>query len=156
VRRIVAQGSALKPASSYYQLAPSGAGKTDKPNINYVTGSLITVEFKERQVESVTVRGKASGFYAEAVPDSSRAGSATDSTAKKPPPATKPPATKPLAPAATKPLAPAATKPPTPAATKPPAPAATKPPTPAATKPPAPAATERPSPNFPEPARSRS
>jgi hypothetical protein len=106
IRRIVANGS-QKPATSYNQVAPSGAGKTDKPNINYVTGDLITVDFKDRQLESVTVTGHASGFYLDAATDSSRAGAAADSAAKKPTAATKSPATKPPP---SKPQPPASTK----------------------------------------------
>jgi lipopolysaccharide-assembly LptC-related protein len=114
VRRIIALGS-QKPATSYYQVAPSGSGKTDKPNINYVTGDLITVEFKNHQVESVTVTGHASGFYLDAATDSSRAGAAADSAAKKLSPAPKSPATKQppskrQPPAGTKPQAPDSTK----------------------------------------------
>ena len=103
VRQIIVFGGAL-PASSYYQVAPSQAIKAAKPNINYVTGRLITVDFKEHKVETVTVAGQGSGFYLEAQSDSVRTASAADSSAKKPsppaskapPPVKKPPAAAPL------------------------------------------------------------
>ena len=79
IRRIIARGSAT-PASSYYQVAQSGEGKTERPNINYVTGRGITVEFKDHQVAYVTVIGQASGFYLEASIDSAATKGARDST----------------------------------------------------------------------------
>lgn len=70
VRQIVAAGS----ARSYYQMAPSGAqGKSNKPSINYVTGRTITVTMHKKEIETVTVIDKATGFYVEARPDSTAA-----------------------------------------------------------------------------------
>lgn len=94
VRQIVARGAAT-PASSFYQVAPGGVGKTDKPNVNYVTGRQITVDFRDRKVESVTVKGSASGFYVEAVPDSTRVKAPADSTSRPPAPSRKAKGTKP-------------------------------------------------------------
>ncbi|HVT40318.1 MAG TPA: hypothetical protein VHE78_14850, partial [Gemmatimonadaceae bacterium] len=84
VRQIIARGTTTSSASSYYQVAPGRAGKTDKPNINYVTGREIIVDFKDHQVESVTVKEQASGFYLEAPSDTVGAKPQTDSTKKRP------------------------------------------------------------------------
>ena len=98
VKNIVASGS----AKSYSQVSPGGTpGKTKTPNVNYVTGQKITVDFVDKAVKTVHVVGKAEGFYAEAAPDSSSVISKSDSTksgAKKDSkpaaqPAAKPPAT---------------------------------------------------------------
>jgi lipopolysaccharide export system protein LptA len=59
-KRIVANGK----ASSYYQLAGSGPGRT-VPNINYVRGRIITVFFENRTVDKVDVIDQASGVYLE-------------------------------------------------------------------------------------------
>ncbi|MEO5590615.1 MAG: hypothetical protein ABIS03_13590, partial [Gemmatimonadaceae bacterium] len=59
-KRIVANGN----ASSFYQLAGAGTGKT-LPNINYVRGRMITVFFADKAVDRVDVIGKASGVYLE-------------------------------------------------------------------------------------------
>lgn len=98
VKRIVASGA----AKSYYQVAPGGMpGKTKSPNVNYVTGKLITVEFVDKAVKTVNVVGTAEGFYAEAAPDSSSIVAKPDSTKTGAKPGTKP-AAKPAAnPAAT-------------------------------------------------------
>ena len=88
VRQIVATGSLASPAASFYQDAPSEADRTGRPNINYVTGRRITVDFRNGQVRNVNVKDKVSGIYLEAVPDSARAKAALDSavraTTKKP------------------------------------------------------------------------
>lgn len=100
VKSIVASGS----AKSYYQVAPGGMpGKTKTPNVNYVTGKLITVNFIDKAVKTVNVIGKADGIYIEALPDSSSVTPRKDSTATKTAPkkdtkpaakpAAKPPAT---------------------------------------------------------------
>ncbi|MBI3566852.1 MAG: hypothetical protein HY084_01435 [Gemmatimonadetes bacterium] len=79
VRQIVARGS----AKSYYQLAPGGTTeRTSTPNINYVTGHNITVDMKDKEIETVTVVQGAAGFYLEVTPDSTKAKAASDSTAK--------------------------------------------------------------------------
>jgi hypothetical protein len=65
MRALVASGS----ASSYYQL-PNNQGPKTKPGLNYVRGRQIVVDFKERDVQTVTVFEKASGVYLEAQPDS--------------------------------------------------------------------------------------
>lgn len=81
IKTIVATGA----ARSFYQASPGGLkAKTSKPNINYVTGSVITVDFRDRQVESVNVKDKAAGFYLEATPDSSSIATSSDSTGTKP------------------------------------------------------------------------
>lgn len=59
-RKIVATGD----ASSFYQLASSGAPK-GPPNINYVRGRIITVLFADKLVDRVDVVDQASGVYLE-------------------------------------------------------------------------------------------
>jgi lipopolysaccharide export system protein LptA len=77
VKNIVASGS----AKSYYQVAPGGMpGKTKTPNVNYVTGKKITVDFVDKAVKTVNVVGKAEGFYAEVAPDSASLTPKGDST----------------------------------------------------------------------------
>jgi lipopolysaccharide export system protein LptA len=85
VRQITARGVAHQQATSYYQVAPNGEPRTDRPNVNYALGDSITVTFLRRQVDSVKVRGHATGFYIEAVADSTAG--RRDSTAKPAPPA---------------------------------------------------------------------
>jgi lipopolysaccharide export system protein LptA len=98
VKNIVASGS----AKSYYQVAPGGMpGKTKTPNVNYVTGKHITVNFVDKAVKMVSVVGKAEGFYAEVAPDSASISIKSDSAKADPKnlskpaakPAAKPPAT---------------------------------------------------------------
>ena len=83
-RRIVANGS----ASSYYQLAGNGPGKT-VPNINYVRGRVITVSFENRTVDKVDVIDQASGVYLE--PSSGAEATTPRTTNGQRPPATPPP-----------------------------------------------------------------
>jgi lipopolysaccharide export system protein LptA len=59
-KRIVATGN----ASSYYQLAADTRIKS-APNINYVKGKAITVQFENREVRTVDVFEQASGVYIE-------------------------------------------------------------------------------------------
>jgi lipopolysaccharide export system protein LptA len=80
-RRIVANGK----ASSYYQLAGNGPGKT-VPNINYVRGRVITVSFENRTVDKVDVIDQASGVYLE--PSSGDTRTTTRTNGSTPPPAT--------------------------------------------------------------------
>ncbi len=80
IREIFARG---KPATSYYQVAPAGVGKTSNPNENYMRGDSITVTFRKRQVYSVKVQGHADGMYSEFVADSTKLAK-PDSTATKP------------------------------------------------------------------------
>ena len=93
IRELFASGD----ASAYYQVAGDSANRA-RPGINYVTGRLIRIAFKERAVETVTVTDQASGVYL--VP------AAADSAARRPgiarPPAgvtvpapRRPPATRP-------------------------------------------------------------
>jgi lipopolysaccharide export system protein LptA len=80
IRQIVATDA----AQSYYQLSPGGEKvKNGKPNINYVTGRLITVDFHDRQVESVSVQDQATGWYVEAAPDSTSVKVSPDSSGAK-------------------------------------------------------------------------
>jgi hypothetical protein len=65
-RRIVATGH----ASSFYQLAGEGRGRT-MPNLNYVRGREITVLFQNKAVSSVDVADQATGVYLEPVASSS-------------------------------------------------------------------------------------
>ena len=78
-RRIVANGK----ASSYYQLAGSGPGKT-VPNINYVRGRVITVSFEDRTVNKVDVIDQATGVYLE--PSSTDTKTTTRTNGSVPPP----------------------------------------------------------------------
>ena len=69
-------------ASAYYQMMADSADRS-RPGINYVTGRVIRLTFKEREVETVTVTDQASGIYLTPV--------AADSAARRPP-ASRPPA----------------------------------------------------------------
>jgi hypothetical protein len=75
-------------ASAYYQI-PADSGDRSKPGINYVTGRVIRLTFKDREVDAVTVTDQASGVYLAPL--------SADSAARRPPslgsPATRPPAT---------------------------------------------------------------
>jgi hypothetical protein len=75
-------------ASGYYQI-PADSGDRSKPGINYVTGRVIRLTFKDREVDAVTVTDQASGVYLAPL--------SADSAARRPPslgsPATRPPAT---------------------------------------------------------------
>ena len=71
IRELFASGD----ASAYYQVAGDSANRA-RPGINYVTGRLIRIAFKERAVETVTVTDQASGVYL--VP------AAADSAARRP------------------------------------------------------------------------
>jgi hypothetical protein len=80
IRSILASGD----ASSFYQVASSEGAKA-APNLNYVKGKAITVQFgADRAVSTVTVREKASGVYLERLPsDSAKADSTkADSTVR--------------------------------------------------------------------------
>ena len=59
-KRIIAKGE----ASSFYQLAGSGAAK-GAPNLNYVRGRIITVNFVDKTVDKVDVVDQATGIYLE-------------------------------------------------------------------------------------------
>jgi lipopolysaccharide export system protein LptA len=59
-KRITAKGN----ASSYYQMAGSGSTKSI-PNVNYVRGRVIIVNFADKAVSTVDVIDKASGVYLE-------------------------------------------------------------------------------------------
>ena len=59
-KRLVATGN----ATSYYQLAADTHTKTI-PNINYVKGKAITIQFEDRAVRTVDVFEQASGVYVE-------------------------------------------------------------------------------------------
>ncbi len=65
IRNLVASGS----ASSFYQM-PNNKGSRTKPGMNYVRGRQIVVDFKQKDVQTVTVLDQASGVYLEAAPDS--------------------------------------------------------------------------------------
>jgi lipopolysaccharide export system protein LptA len=98
VRVVTAHGVPKRQATSYYQVVPNGQVKTDKPNVDYQLGDSIMVTFRKRQVDSVFVFGRASGFYIEAVtdsartkPDSTKAASDSAKKAGQPPAAKKKP-----------------------------------------------------------------
>jgi lipopolysaccharide export system protein LptA len=68
VRELVASGN----ASSFYQMQ-SNDGRKDAPGLNWVRGRQIRVDFKAREVQTVTVIDQASGIFLEALPDSVQA-----------------------------------------------------------------------------------
>jgi len=105
-RRIVATGD----ASSYYQLAgnnrtttlpadtsrasnPAVGNKheTNLPNINYVKGKVITVQFADRQVSTVEVVDQATGVYIEPAAPGTAAATGTGATSGKRPAPPSPP-----------------------------------------------------------------
>ena len=104
--------NAAGAAASFYQVA-SAQGAKAAPNLNYVKGKAITVNFgADRAVSRVTVREQASGIYLERIPDDSVK---TDSTAAGATKAAKTDATKPATPPVrTPPSGAAAAPPPTP------------------------------------------
>lgn len=63
--------TAYTRARAYYHVKPSatnrGGSSTTRPGVNYVTGRSIQIAFVQGAVDSVTVAGKASGVYIEAV-----------------------------------------------------------------------------------------
>lgn len=61
IREAVASGS----ASSLYHLAPQQRDSLFRPAINYVRGRLITLDFRDQQVQTVTVLDQATGVYVE-------------------------------------------------------------------------------------------
>lgn len=63
LRDLIAEGD----AKSFYQL-PSNKGDKDKPGLSYVRGRRITVDFKEREVQTVTVVDSVAGLFLEASP----------------------------------------------------------------------------------------
>lgn len=69
VREIVATGTTVAPARSYRQVAPSGVGRTEQPNLSYNIGHAIIVNFKDGAVETVRCTGHCTGYYDEAPPD---------------------------------------------------------------------------------------
>lgn len=81
IRELYAAGQ----ASAYYQI-PADSGDRAKPGINYVTGRVIRLTFKDKEVDAVTVTDQASGVYLAPL--------SADSAARRPPP-TRPPATVP-------------------------------------------------------------
>ncbi len=66
LRDLVARGA----ASSFYQM-PSNRGEKDKPGLSYVRGRVIAVDFKARDVQSVTVTDSVAGIFLEAAPPDS-------------------------------------------------------------------------------------
>lgn len=101
IRVINASGA----AASFYQVASSQGAKA-APNLNYVKGKTITVNFgADRTVSRVTVREQASGIYLERIPedslksDSTAAGAVKNDKSKPPtPPVRTPPLGAPAAP----------------------------------------------------------
>ncbi len=63
LRDLVAEGD----ARSFYQL-PSNKGERERPGLSYVRGRRITVDFKEREVQTVTVVDSVAGVFLEATP----------------------------------------------------------------------------------------
>lgn len=63
IRDLFASGD----ASAYYQMAADSLNRS-RPGINYVTGRLIRLVFKDGEVETVTVTDQASGVYLAPLP----------------------------------------------------------------------------------------
>ena len=68
IKELLANGN----ASSFYQI-PSNKGAAAPPNLNYVRGRTITVNFTNQEVQSVVVQEQAAGIYAEPASDSTAA-----------------------------------------------------------------------------------
>ena len=68
IRDLFASGQ----ASAYYQVAADSVNRS-RPGINYVTGRVIRLTFKDREVETVTVTDQASGVYIAPIPPDSAA-----------------------------------------------------------------------------------
>ena len=83
IREIIAVGSTRNLAGSWYQVAAASGNRNDKPNVNYVLGRRITVNFLDGEVNSVSVKGQAEGFYVEALPDSAKSRASADSALRK-------------------------------------------------------------------------
>mgnify|MGYP003330664845 FL=1 len=91
VREIVSSGT----AKSYFQVAQSGAKKTPAvPNVNYVTGRVITLSFQQGKVRDVHVKDQAIGAYAEVKSDTARVPSDSTKKSTRKKPATPPPTPK--------------------------------------------------------------
>jgi lipopolysaccharide export system protein LptA len=88
-RRIVSTGNAI----SYYQVAADNRTKT-LPNINYVKGKAITVQFVNREVQTVDVVEQATGVYIE--PAKADTTKAATSTAPRTTPRPAPPLPRPI------------------------------------------------------------
>src|SRR6185437_9336347 len=114
IRQLVATGH----ASSLYHMAPSDTS-IHRPAINHVVARIITIDFDQQKVATVTTVDSVLGVYLEPKPDStSRKRGLADTakaqtkpgakpgTAAKPPtlPATKPPSTPPAKPPAKPPV----------------------------------------------------
>lgn len=63
IQELIARGS----ASSFYQI-PNNKGEKAQPGLNYVRGEVIRVDFREGEVETVTVKKQAAGMYLEPTP----------------------------------------------------------------------------------------
>ena len=83
VRELFASGS----ASAYYQV-PADTANRSKPGINYVTGRVIRLAFKDGDVDAVTVTDQATGIYLAPLPADSAARRAGPT---RPPASTSPP-----------------------------------------------------------------
>jgi hypothetical protein len=78
VRELFASGQ----ASAYYQVAADSTNRS-RPGINYVTGRIIRLVFKDKEVETVTVTDQVSGVYLAPLP--------ADSAARRAAPGARPP-----------------------------------------------------------------
>lgn len=96
VRELFASGQ----ASAFYQV-PDTSDRS-KPGINYVTGRVIRLTFKEKEVDAVTVTDQVSGIYLTPAP--------ADTSARRPP-GTRPPDNTPRRPPAIRPPAAGARRP---------------------------------------------
>lgn len=70
---------ALGNASSFHQI-PSDKGPAEAPNLSYVRGNVITVAFRDQEVQSVVVEGQSAGLYLEPTTDSTQAATPARST----------------------------------------------------------------------------
>lgn len=78
VRAIIAEGK----AQSYYQVKNS-RGPVTLPTVNYVRGRIITIDFENRSVKTVTVVDQAVGLFVE--PNATRATAPAAAPARRPP-----------------------------------------------------------------------
>lgn len=105
IKQLIASGH----ASSLYHLAASDSSER-RPALNYVTSRLITVNFNDQRVATVTTVDSVVGMYIEPVPDSTKKKAAAANAAANAP--AKPGSTPPKKPAVPS-VVPLPTKPPT-------------------------------------------
>jgi len=111
IRQLVAKGN----ASSLYHMAPNDSAER-RPALNHVTARVITINFDDRKVATVTTVDSVSGIYIEPRPDSTARRNGTNAAAQPNQQQTPKPGQKPAVPSSVVPLP---TKPPTKPPTRP-------------------------------------